>query len=145
MVPQGHAQGLHCRTDDYGKRGRRSRSAILRELRVWRRTQLYRLLQPRDRQAGRSAIYRVRSEPAEAAGVGDRTEIGGRRRPASALLYPRRDLLAATDERANADGQQRLQRLPLRRPLARQLTPVRTTGGHFLTSGHALEVDGPYG
>jgi hypothetical protein len=29
-------------TDDYGKRCRRSRSAVLRELRVWRRTQLYR-------------------------------------------------------------------------------------------------------
>ena len=22
---------------------------------------------------------------------------------------------------------------------------LTTTGGHFLTSGHALEVDGPYG
>src|SRR5262249_11135109 len=87
-------------------------------------------------QAGQSAIYGIRSEQAQATGVGNRTEIGGRRCPAGPLLYPRRDLLAATAEGANADGQQRLQWLPLRRPLAQQLN--HGCGAHLSTAdGHS--------
>ena len=46
-------------------------------------------------------------------------KIGRGRRPANPLLPPRHDLLAAAGEGAEYHGQQYLQRLALRRPLAR--------------------------
>jgi hypothetical protein len=53
--------------------------------------------------------------------MGDRKEAGGGRRPADHLLRPRRDVLAASGEGADGDGQQHLQRLAHRGRLARQI------------------------
>ena len=60
---------------------------------------------------------------APAAGLGDRTEAGGGRRPADHLLRPPRDLLAAPRQGADAHGQQHLQRLAHGGRLARQVAP----------------------
>ena len=75
--------------------GRRPRPAVLRELRLRRGAQLHRLLQSRGRQAGRPAIDGSRPGKAQAAGVGDREEAGGGRRPAGHLLPRGGDLPAA--------------------------------------------------
>ena len=53
--------------------------------------------------------------------MGDRKEAGGGRRPADHLLRPRRDVLAASGEGADGDGQQHLQRLAHGGRLARQI------------------------
>jgi hypothetical protein len=65
-------------------------------LRLRRRVELQWILQPRGGQADRSAIDRGRSGKAQAAGVGDRAETGGGRRPADHLLRPPRHLLASS-------------------------------------------------
>src|SRR5215813_11022771 len=54
--------------------------------------------------------------------MGDREEIGRRRRPPDDLLWAYRDLLAAAGEGVHGPRQQHLQRLALRRSLARKLT-----------------------
>jgi peptide/nickel transport system substrate-binding protein len=56
MVSQGHAQGFQRRHGGQRERSRRSRSAILRELCLRVRTELWRLLQSAARRADRSAI-----------------------------------------------------------------------------------------
>src|SRR6266478_10121798 len=53
--------------------------------------------------------------------MGNRAQASRRRRPAYHLLLPRWDLLAALCQRADADGQQHLQRQSPRRHLARQM------------------------
>ena len=63
-----------------------------------------------------------RSGKAQAAGMGDRTEAGGGRRPTDHLLCRVGDLLAAPGQGADDHGQQHLQRLAHRRRLARQLS-----------------------
>ena len=55
-------------------------------------------------------------------GMGDRAEAGRGWRPADHLPHPGRHLPAALCQGVHLDGQQRLQRLALRRPLARQVT-----------------------
>ena len=57
----------------------------------------------------------------QAYGVGDREEIGQRRRASDLVLQPSRQLLASPSQRADLDGQQDLQRKPFRRSLARQI------------------------
>jgi hypothetical protein len=88
--------------------------------------QLYRLLQPRSRQAGRPAIGGDRRRKAQAAGVGDRAQPGAGRRPADPVLFGRGILPEARGQGVRGDGQQHLQRLALRGPLAR---PVTVTAG----------------
>src|ERR1700730_17621770 len=53
--------------------------------------------------------------------MGKRTTIGGGQCPSGHLLPAWRDLPASAGEGPDRYGQQHLQRLPLRRPLARQL------------------------
>jgi ABC-type transport system substrate-binding protein len=72
-----------------------------------------------DKLVDRQSMETDRPGAAQNAGVGDRKEIGRGRRPANPLLPPRHDLLAAAGEGADDHGQQYLQRLALRRPLAR--------------------------
>jgi hypothetical protein len=57
----------------------------------------------------------------QAYGVGDREEIGQRRRASDLVLQPSRQLLASPSQRADLDGQQHLRRKPFRRSLARQI------------------------
>ncbi len=125
MVSQGHAQGLHGRPQRHRKRRRRPRPAILRKLRLRRRAQLQRLLQPRGRQAGRRAVAPGRPGKTQATGLADRAQAGRGRGPSDHLLPAWRHLLAAAGQGADDDGQQHLQRLAFRRRLARQIAPPR--------------------
>jgi peptide/nickel transport system substrate-binding protein len=75
------------------------------KLRLRFEPELGRLLQPRGGQADRAAVDRGRPGSAQAAGMGDRTQAGGRRRPADHLLFPWRNLLAALCQGAEHHGQ----------------------------------------
>ena len=74
------------------------------------------------------AIGGIRQREAQAAGVGNRKAVSAGRRPAGDLLPPSSDLSVSAGKGDDHDGQQHLQRLPLRRPLARQLTPCALSG-----------------
>src|SRR5215472_7796047 len=74
-----------------------------------------------DRQGDRSAINGARPGKAEKAGLGNRPQITAGRSTPDHYPEPRRDLLAALYQRADDDGQQHLQRLALRRCVARQM------------------------
>ena len=88
--PKVMRKDYHGRPQRHRERPRRPRPATLRELRLRRGAQLHRLLQSRARQAGRPAIDGSRPGEAQAAGVGDRAQAGGGRRPADDLLPARR-------------------------------------------------------
>jgi hypothetical protein len=68
-------------------------------------------------------------QKAQAAGMGDRAEAGRGWRSADHLPHPGRHLPPALCQRVHLDGQQRLQRLALRRPLSRQVAPEGPANG----------------
>ncbi len=111
MVSARFAQRLRRRADGRGKRPRRSRPAILRKLRLRRRTQLHRLLRPGGGQNGGPAIRRTRCRKAPQAGVGDRTQARRRRRPAGDLLPALGLLHLSRRQEPDDHRQQQLQRL----------------------------------
>ena len=113
------AQGLHGRAQRQRNGGRRPGPAILRELHLRRGAQLHRLLQPRGRQAGRPAIGRSRSDKRKQLVWEIETQAGRGRRPAGDLLPARRQTAAPQVKGLTIMVEQHLQRLALRRPLAR--------------------------
>ena len=109
--PDDDAQGLHGRAQPDRHLCRRPGRAVLRELRLRRRRQLQRLLQPGDRQADRPAIDGVGPGEAQTPGLGDRAAADRGRRQAAGLFQQGGDLLAAERQEPDRDGQQHLQRL----------------------------------
>ena len=93
------------------QRRRRSRPAVLRELRLRLGPQLQRLLQSRDRQAVRPAIDGSRPGKAQASWSGRSSAGWPRTAPGRCSITPLGDLLAALRQGLRADGQQHLQRL----------------------------------
>jgi ABC-type transport system substrate-binding protein len=73
------------------------------------------------RQAGGTAVVRPEFRQAQDAGLGNREAAGRGRRPLGHLLLARRDLPVSASQRTDHYGQQPLQRLALRRRLARQI------------------------
>src|SRR5205814_3093985 len=142
LVSQGHAQGLHGRNQRHRERCRRSGPAILREFRVRRGTELYRLLQSGGRQADRPAISGVGCEQAQAAGMADRKAIGRGGRPADYFPSARRNLPATLCEGPDDNGQQHQQRLSHGRHLARQVNPFSPRAGERPVLGENRAVLG---
>src|SRR5262249_29571447 len=105
-------------------RGRRSRPATVRELRLRFATQLYRLLQSRARTTVRSAINGSQSGNASEADLADRKKAGGGRSPSDHLLQPLRLLLGAAGKGLDDDGKQHHQQLAHGGRLARQVAVV---------------------
>src|SRR5947207_2383905 len=145
IITQGKAQGLHGRNQRHRERCRRSGPAILREFRVRRGTELYRLLQSGGRQADRPAISGVGCEQAQAAGMADRKAIGRGGRPADYFLSARRHLPATLCEGPDDNGQQHLQRLSHGRCLARQVNPFSPIAGEGPVLGENRAVLGGCG
>ena len=75
----------------------------------------------RDRQAGGPPIGGIELRKTQKAGVGDRAQTDRRRCPADPVLHSRRKLPRALRQGPDDDGQQHLQLLSFRRPLARQV------------------------
>src|ERR1700737_1473036 len=88
---------------------------------MWLAAKLHRLLQSRFAKAVRAAVHGGRPGKAQAAGMGNRQEIAGGPGTADRLSYAICYLLATPGQGPEDDGQQRLQRLALRRRLARQI------------------------
>ena len=78
----------------------------------------YNSLQPRSGPTDRPSIERGGRRKAQDAAVGNRTQAGGRRRPADHFLRPPGDLLATAGEGLHGHGQQHLQRRAHGRRLA---------------------------
>src|SRR3954449_6646476 len=121
MVPPGHARRLHDRLEPHRKRARRSGPGGLREFHLRRRGQLRPLLQPGDRQNGRPSIDGIRRGKAKGTGVGDRAQAGGRGSAPDPLAQSFRYLLAPLRQGLYPNGEQHLQRQPVRGHLARQM------------------------
>src|ERR1700730_6331042 len=128
MVSEAHAQGFCRRAQPRRKRPRRSGPDLLRELRMRRRPQLHRLLQPRARNRLRPAINEGRFRKAQASVLGHRSKTAGGWRPADDLPQSRGNLPVSPGERGHGDGQQHLQRLAYGRCLAR---PIGTAAMHY--------------
>jgi peptide/nickel transport system substrate-binding protein len=126
VVSAGDPAGLRGRRHGQRGRPRRARPEVLRNLRVGRRAQLRRLLQPGDREADRPAIDGSGPGEAAGAGLGGRTPAGRGRLAAGAALLAVCDMQAEAAQRARDDDQQPLQRLADGRRLAR---PLATKNG----------------
>ena len=119
------AQGVLGRPQHHRQRRRRSRPELLRELLLQVGAQLHRLLQSRDREAVRAAVGRDRHREAQEDRVGDRPASCSRTaRARSSCGTASATCMAALREGLHAEGEQRLQRLPLRGCLAGQVAPT---------------------
>src|SRR6516165_1638768 len=99
---------------------------------VLRRLKLHRVLRSRITENVRAAIDGERPGETQAAGVGDRQEIAGGPSAADGLSPAVRHLLATQGQGPEDDRQQRLQRLALRRRLARrEIGPAGTLRGMY--------------
>jgi peptide/nickel transport system substrate-binding protein len=87
-------EGLQRRHEHPGRRHRRSGRGVLRDLFLRLGAQLHELLQSRDREAVRPAVAHGRHCGTPEAGLGDRQEAAGRRRPPRHPARPGRHLLA---------------------------------------------------
>jgi peptide/nickel transport system substrate-binding protein len=106
MVPEGRAQGLRARPQSDRQRRRRSRPVVLRELFLRLGAELHELLQQGHRKAVRRAVAGNGRPEAQEAGLGDRQEVAGGRRPSDHLPQPPGHLLAALCQGRHHHGEQ---------------------------------------
>ena len=127
LVRQGRAQGLHGRPEPDRQRRRRSRCAVLRELLLRVGAQLHRLLQPGDREAVRQAVDETDAEKRKKLVWEIDTKL--QEDVARPIIFHGK-LATCWHPHVKGfidDDEQPLQRLALRRRLARQVVGV--TGG----------------
>src|SRR3954468_11446643 len=101
LVPQDYPQRLSGRSEPDRQWPRRPGPKFLRELRLWRREELYRLLQQGLRSAGRAAIDGSGPDQAQRDRLGHRAETGRGRSPADPVPWSCGYLLEATRQRTD--------------------------------------------